>query len=157
MFKISYFLEVLPVIARRVNVTFELTMISTLFALLVGVVVAIIAYYRVPVLYQASRVYVSIMRGTPIVAQLYFFYFGIALYSTIVRDMKPLMATRQRMLAENASEPTVNSVFVGRYMTPAQQRIAATEKTAIIFAGSNHFIANVATQRQTMKSVIAIV
>ena len=92
MFKISYFLEVLPVIARRVNVTFELTMISTLFALLVGVVVAIIAYYRVPVLYQASRVYVSIMRGTPIVAQLYFFYFGIALYSTIVRDMKPLMA-----------------------------------------------------------------
>ena len=67
MFKISYFLEVLPVIARRVNVTFELTMISTLFALLVGVVVAIIAYYRVPVLYQASRVYVSIMRGTPIV------------------------------------------------------------------------------------------
>ena len=32
MFKISYFLEVLPVIARRVNVTFELTMISTLFA-----------------------------------------------------------------------------------------------------------------------------
>ena len=92
MFKISYFLEVLPVIARRVNVTFELTMISTLFALLVGVVVAIIAYYRVPVLYQASRVYVSIMRGTPIVAQLYFFYFGIALYSTIVRDMTPLMA-----------------------------------------------------------------
>ena len=92
MFKISYFLEVLPVIARRVNVTFELTMISTLFALLVGVVVAIIAYYRVPVLYQASRVYVSLMRGTPIVAQLYFFYFGIALYSTIVRDMKPLMA-----------------------------------------------------------------
>lgn len=92
MFKISYFFEVLPVIARRVNVTFELTMISTLFALLVGVVVAIIAYYRVPVLYQASRVYVSIMRGTPIVAQLYFFYFGIALYSTIVRDMKPLMA-----------------------------------------------------------------
>ena len=92
MFKISHFLEVLPVIARRVNVTFELTMISTLFALLVGVVVAIIAYYRVPVLYQASRVYVSIMRGTPIVAQLYFFYFGIALYSTIVRDMKPLMA-----------------------------------------------------------------
>ena len=92
MFKISYFLEVLPVIARRVNVTFELTMISTLFALLVGVVVAIIAYYRVPVPYQASRVYVSIMRGTPIVAQLYFFYFGIALYSTIVRDMKPLMA-----------------------------------------------------------------
>ena len=56
------------------------------------IVVAIIAYYRVPVLYQASRVYVSIMRGTPIVAQLYFFYFGIALYSTIVRDMKPLMA-----------------------------------------------------------------
>ena len=41
MFKLSYFLEVLPIIARKVNVTFELTIVSTIFALLIGVVVAI--------------------------------------------------------------------------------------------------------------------
>ena len=92
MFKVSYFLEVLPVIASKVNVTFELTLAATVFALLVGVIIAVIGYYRIPALYQFTRVYVSIMRGTPIVAQLYFFYYGIALYSAFVRDMTPLIA-----------------------------------------------------------------
>jgi putative amino-acid transport system permease protein len=92
MFKISYFFEILPVIASKINVTLELTIVSAIFALLVGVVVAVIGYYKVPVLYQVTRVYVSVMRGTPIVAQLYFFYYGVALYSAIVRDMAPLMA-----------------------------------------------------------------
>ena len=81
MFKVSYFMEVLPVIASKVNVTFELTIAATIFALLVGVVIAVIGYYKVPVLSQLTRVYVSVMRGTPVVAQLYFFYYGIALYS----------------------------------------------------------------------------
>jgi putative amino-acid transport system permease protein len=92
MFKVSYFFEILPVIASKINVTLELTIVSAIFALLVGVVVAVIGYYKVPVLYQVTRVYVSVMRGTPIVAQLYFFYYGVALYSAIVKDMAPLMA-----------------------------------------------------------------
>ena len=92
MFKLSYFLEVLPIIARKVNVTFELTIVSTIFALLIGVVVAIINYYKVKGLHQLTRVYVSVMRGTPIVAQLYFFYYGLALYSAVIRDMTPLVA-----------------------------------------------------------------
>ena len=75
MFKVSYFMEVLPVIASKVNVTFELTIAATIFALLVGVVIAVIGYYKVPVLSQLTRVYVSVMRGTPVVAQLYFFYY----------------------------------------------------------------------------------
>ena len=85
-------MEVLPIIASKVNVTFELTIAATIFALLVGVIIAIIGYYKIPVLYQITRVYVSIMRGTPVVAQLYFFYYGVALYSAFVRDMTPLIA-----------------------------------------------------------------
>lgn len=92
MFKVSYFFEIIPVIASKVNVTFELTIVSTIFALFVGVIVAVIGYYKVAGLYQFTRVYVSIMRGTPIVAQLYFFYYGLALYSAIIRDMTPLIA-----------------------------------------------------------------
>lgn len=32
MFKVSYFMEVLPIIASKVNVTFELTIAATIFA-----------------------------------------------------------------------------------------------------------------------------
>ena len=100
MFKVSYFLEVLPIIASKVNVTFELTIAATIFALVVGVIIAIIGYYKIPGLYQLTRVYVSIMRGTPVVAQLYFFYYGIALYSAIVRNMTPLIAVAVVMIWE---------------------------------------------------------
>ena len=74
MFKVSYFLEVLPIIASKVNITFELTVAATIFALIVGVIIASIGYYKIPVLYQLTRVYVYIMRGPPVVAQFYFFY-----------------------------------------------------------------------------------
>lgn len=47
MFKVSYFLEVLPIIASKVNITFELTVAATIFALIVGVIIAIIGYYKV--------------------------------------------------------------------------------------------------------------
>lgn len=92
MFKVSYFLEIFPIIAKKVNVTFELTLVATFFALIVGIVVAVIRYYNIRGLSQLTKVYVSIMRGTPVVAQLYFFYYGVALYSAFVRDMTPLMA-----------------------------------------------------------------
>ena len=84
MIKVSYFLEVLPIIASKVDVTFQLTVVATIFALLVGVIIAIIGYYKIPALYQFTRMYVSIMRGTPIVAQLYFFYYGIADRKSVV-------------------------------------------------------------------------
>ena len=70
----------------------NLSIAATIFALIVGVIVAIIGYYKVPALYQFTRVYVSVMRGTPVVAQLYFFYYGVALYSAFVRNMTPLIA-----------------------------------------------------------------
>ena len=89
MFKVSYFMEVLPIIASKVNITFQLTIAATVFALIVGVIIAIIGYYKVPVFYQFTRLYVSIMRGTPVVAQLYFFYYGVALYSAVVRIIIP--------------------------------------------------------------------
>ena len=54
MFKVSYFLEVLPIIASKVNITFELTVAATIFALIVGVIIAIIGYYKIPVLYQLT-------------------------------------------------------------------------------------------------------
>lgn len=92
MFSFSYFLKVLPSIASKLNVTMELTLISTVFALVIGIIIAMVTYYRVKVLYPVCRVFVSIMRGTPVIAQLYFFYFGVAVYSTMVRNMAPLVA-----------------------------------------------------------------
>ena len=92
VFDVNYFFKVLPLVAKKLNVTMEITLAATVFALLIGVMIAIVAYYRVKILYPITRLYVSIMRGTPGVAQLYFFYFGIAMFSETVRNMTPMVA-----------------------------------------------------------------
>ena len=92
MFNFSYFFEVLPKVADHLSVTLELTAVSAVFALCIGLVVAIIAYYKIPVLYPVTRPYVLLMRGTPAIVQLYFFYYGIATFSKFIREMDPVPA-----------------------------------------------------------------
>lgn len=92
MFNFSYFFEVLPKVADHLSVTLELTAVSAVFALCIGLVVAIIAYYKIPVFYPVTRAYVFLMRGTPAIVQLYFFYYGIATFSKFIREMDPVPA-----------------------------------------------------------------
>ena len=92
MFNFSYFFEVLPKVADHLSVTLELTAVSAVFALCIGLVVAIIAYYKIPVLYPVTRAYFFLMRGTPAIVQLYFFYYGIATFSKFIREMDPVPA-----------------------------------------------------------------
>ncbi|EHM39227.1 amino acid ABC transporter permease, partial [Anaeroglobus geminatus] len=39
-----------------------------------------------------TRIFVFLMRGTPAIVQLYFFYYGIATFSKLIRDMDPVPA-----------------------------------------------------------------
>ncbi|TDQ57017.1 amino acid ABC transporter membrane protein (PAAT family) [Mesocricetibacter intestinalis] len=91
-FKFDYFVEVLPKVARHLDITLQLTLTAAVFALAIGVLTAIIRYYKIPLLYQLSSAYVFVMRGTPVVVQLYFFYFGLAAISTTVKAMAPVTA-----------------------------------------------------------------
>lgn len=92
MFDFSYFFEVFPQIASKLQVTLMLTLIAAVFSLLIGIIIAVIGYYKVKVFYPITRLYLSVLRGTPLVAQLYFFYYGLAHISEIVLNMKPLTA-----------------------------------------------------------------
>ena len=92
MFDFSYFLEVFPGIASKLQVTLMLTVTAAFFSLIIGVIIAVIGYYKVKMLYPITRLYLSVLRGTPVVAQLYFFYYGLARVSEIVLNMKPITA-----------------------------------------------------------------
>lgn len=60
--------------------TLKLTFFSILFGLLIGFLVALIRIKKIPVLKQLSSFYISIIRGTPIIVQLYVTYFGIPIF-----------------------------------------------------------------------------
>jgi putative amino-acid transport system permease protein len=91
-FDTGYFVEIMPKIFSKLNVTLQIALTATVFALIIGVIIAVIAYYKVKIAYPITRAYVSVVRGTPIVAQLYFFYYGLAIYSVTIRNMLPLTA-----------------------------------------------------------------
>lgn len=91
-FNFEYMLEVLPNLFYAARYTLYLTLVSTFFGLIIGLILAVITYYKVRILEPLARVYLFIIRGAPLVALLYFFYYGIAVYSDFVRDMNPLNA-----------------------------------------------------------------
>lgn len=43
----------------------------------IGIVVAFVQYFRVPVLAQVTKAYVELFRNTPLLVQLFFIYFGL--------------------------------------------------------------------------------
>ena len=60
-----------------VRVTVPLTIVSFALALVISVIVAMIQYANVKVLRQACRFYIWIIRGTPLLVQLYIVFYGL--------------------------------------------------------------------------------
>ncbi len=69
----------IPPILSALPVTIELTLIATLIGYVLGLLLALIKINKIPVLRQLAVLYISIIRGTPILVQLYVTYYGIPL------------------------------------------------------------------------------
>lgn len=67
----------IPDLLRFLPITMELAVASTLFGMLLGLLIAIIKLKHVRVLEKFATFYVSLVRGTPILVQLYIAYFGV--------------------------------------------------------------------------------
>lgn len=67
--------------------TLWLAAISFVLALILAIVIAMIDYFKIPVLRQIFAVYVSFFRGTPLIPQLFLLYFGIPTFVPGLRDV----------------------------------------------------------------------
>lgn len=67
----------IPELLKYLPTTLYLTIIALMIGLTIGLIIAIIRINKIPVLSQIAVAFVSIMRGTPIIVQLYITYFGI--------------------------------------------------------------------------------
>ncbi len=67
-----------------VEVTIPLTILSFLLALVVAVIVALIQYANVNVLRQICRFYIWIIRGTPLLVQLYLVFYGLPSVGVVI-------------------------------------------------------------------------
>ena len=60
-----------------VKVTVPLTVLSFALALVISLIVAMIQYADVPGLRQVCRFYIWVVRGTPLLVQLYLVFYGL--------------------------------------------------------------------------------
>lgn len=60
-----------------ITVTIPLTVLSFIFALVIATIVALIQYANIPVLKQIARLYIWVIRGTPLLVQLFVVFFGL--------------------------------------------------------------------------------
>lgn len=75
------------IILPGLSLTIPLTVVSFLIALLIAVLTALIQYANVPVLKQIARFYIWIVRGTPLLIQLYIVFFGLPSVGVIIQPI----------------------------------------------------------------------
>ncbi|VVE42702.1 ABC transporter permease [Pandoraea eparura] len=67
----------MPVLLQGTVLTIKFALMSMVFGLAIGVIVAIMGIGKIRVLRGIARTYVSIMRGTPLLVQIFVIYYGL--------------------------------------------------------------------------------
>lgn len=70
----------IPELLKKLPVTLELALLAMIIGLVLGLILAIIKIKQIPVLKQIAAIFVSIVRGTPVLVQLYIVYFGVPMF-----------------------------------------------------------------------------
>lgn len=77
VFNVQFALEHFPDVLKGVPYTLLIALVSIFVGSILGLLFALIRIYKIPVLNQLATVYISIIRGVPILVQLYVFFYGV--------------------------------------------------------------------------------
>lgn len=77
IFDASYIWEFIPKLLEALPVTLEMTVVAAIGGLVLGFLIALVKIKKIKVLNQICSVYVSFMRGTPLLVQLFLSYYGL--------------------------------------------------------------------------------
>lgn len=74
----EYVGQCMPQLLRGMSLTLQMTVFSLALAVVVGMITCLFSISNVKPLQWIARIYLSIIRGTPLMVQAFFIYFGIA-------------------------------------------------------------------------------
>ena len=75
--RIDVLIDYLPLYQKAAVLTVKLGFAGIFFAILVGLVCAMVQYYKIPVLRWIVAAYIELSRNTPLLIQLFFIYYGL--------------------------------------------------------------------------------
>lgn len=70
-------LDLVGIFAKASLVTVEVAFLSIAIAIIIGLLSAIVLFYRVPVLRTVVKIYIEFFRNTPSLIQAYFIFYGL--------------------------------------------------------------------------------
>ncbi|AQU84861.1 MULTISPECIES: amino acid ABC transporter permease [unclassified Halomonas] len=77
MLNLEYMWELLPVLLRYLPLTIQMATIAMFFALILACLLAVVRVSQVPFLNGFALLFISFFRGTPLLVQLFLFYYGL--------------------------------------------------------------------------------
>lgn len=66
----------LPMFEKGFVLTLWLSLIGIVGSIIVGLIVSLLQYFKVPILHQIASIYVEVSRNTPLLIQLFFLYYA---------------------------------------------------------------------------------
>lgn len=90
IFDVQFAINSFPKILTGVPMTLFITIFSITFGLIIGLLIAVIRINKIPILKNIVAVYVSFIRGTPILVQLYVVFYGLPELLTYLHQVRGL-------------------------------------------------------------------
>lgn len=88
----DYFLEITGYILSGLSVTVKVYIVTLIFSIPLGILLAIIKLSKIKVLNFILGVYTWIFRGTPLLLQLFFTYYGLPILTNHLIEFDPMMS-----------------------------------------------------------------
>lgn len=92
LFDINNFTSLFPLVLSSLGLTSEIAILSLIGTLILSLFIAIIRYYKIPVLTQFFDVFITVFRATPLVVELFMIFFALPCIFPALKDMTPFQA-----------------------------------------------------------------
>ena len=89
---LEYMAGLVPVILRYVPLTLGMAILAMAIALVLAAVLAVVRVLKVPVLDRLVAIFISFFRGTPLLVQLFLFYYGLPQVVAALRSIDGVTA-----------------------------------------------------------------
>lgn len=89
---IPYAEVLLPLLIKGLWITLYISVLSFVFSIVLGTILAVIQHYHLKFLSLLARIYISYFRGTPLLIQLFLFYYGLPMVFDFMRRCPKVLA-----------------------------------------------------------------
>ena len=136
LFDFSFFWNLFPIMFRYIDVTLGISLASLVLALLIAFVIAAAYYLNVPVLRQICGGWVSLFRGTPLLAQLFWICYGLP---QLIVPMRQLSITTLIVLGVSFNA----SSYMSETLRGALSSVSKGQMGASLACGMTRFLGGV--------------